>query len=121
MAERIDPPQLILTSPLVRPRQTPKLATEIFGVNMDTWSLLSENVADTILAVLGKLSQLHAAMLVGQGPSLSELIEKLCQAAPGTIHLKKAGCAALAVTFEFGERPGAPATLLWLATPEVLV
>ena len=54
---RVDPlPRLILTSPLVRPHQTAELAAEIFGVDVNAWPLPSENVADTLLAVLGKFS-----------------------------------------------------------------
>lgn len=115
-----DHPQLILTSPLVRARQTAELAAAVFAVNLDDWPVLGENDADAILPVLDELSEVPAAMIVGHEPSLSTLIETLCDAAPGSIQMKKAGCAALDVPFDFGHRTDVPATLLWLATPKLL-
>lgn len=122
LAGRIDPPALILTSPLARARQTAELAAEVFPkANLDDWPVLADNDAQAILNVLDELSQVPAAMLVGHNPSFSELAEALCRAEAGSINLKKAGCAALEVSYEPAGLADAPARLLWLTTPKLLV
>ena len=78
--------------------------------------------AAAILPVLDELAQVPAAMIVGHEPSLSGVIATLCGAGPDSVQLKKAGCAALDVPYDdFGHRATAPAAMLWLTTPRLLL
>ncbi|MCC6683228.1 MAG: phosphohistidine phosphatase SixA [Phycisphaeraceae bacterium] len=129
LALRMSPPQVILSSPLVRARQTAELAGEAFGVPVEIWDVLGGNHAGQILAELAQRQHQMTlpgslpgagVMLVGHEPSLSEIIERLLGSSlPGGVQMKKAGCAALEVRFEAGQV--ASALLLWLTTPKQLL
>lgn len=120
LKEFIRAPDRVLTSPLVRARQTARILTEVAGwptaeeavelsPGAPPWAVLSrfeENRA-ALVALVGhqpELGVLLAACLVGEGESLS-------------IELKKN--AVVCVTFEGPPRAGR-ATLKWLATPRML-
>ena len=115
LAKVIDAPDIILTSPLVRARQTADLAAERFSVKVEEVDILGRAAPQRIIAMLRKREE-QTILAVGHEPTLSTIIEMLIAHAGdrGFIQLKKAGCAALDVP------PRGHARLLWLATPKLL-
>ena len=115
-----EPPALLLTSPLVRARQTAAILTEIAG-----WpkALECEELAPGAApdSVFGRLRGVRAARvaLVGHQPGLGELLAASLPgpAKPQSFELKKLGLAAL--RFEGAPRSGR-GRLYWLIPPRLL-
>jgi phosphohistidine phosphatase len=113
---RADPPKLILTSPLLRARQTAELLVEA----CDNAKIRIELQGTSALAPPGVLPKLlreigsRPAIAVGHEPILSQWIAHLCFNAPGDVELKKGALAALEL-----QKPGR-ARLLFLIPPAVL-
>jgi phosphohistidine phosphatase len=120
LARLIDPPQVILTSPLRRAVETAELLSEPLGPAAETWELLAQ----------GEPADLHRAlrwhtepgvMLVGHEPTLSQLAELVCFGETwGRLDLKKAGCAWLEAPIGRRES-GGPGQLQALLPPAALV
>jgi phosphohistidine phosphatase len=108
-------PDLIVSSPKVRARQTAELVAEAFGmtVTMDErlGGYLDLATADAIV----DSGEGGSVMLVGHDPDFSELLSELC-GATGMV-MKKGALATLEA--EGPLRPGG-ATLRWLLPPELL-
>lgn len=110
------PPGLILSSPLLRARQTAELLHEAFDKEkIKTQVQLSEALVDA--EGLGKLLKEvrgKPAMAVGHEPILSMWIGKLCFGEPGDVEMKKGALAALEL------KTGTHAQLLYLLQPAIL-
>jgi phosphohistidine phosphatase len=112
------PPQVILTSPLIRARQTADLLVDAFNAS----KLKVELAVAPDLAPGGRLSGLlkligeREAMAVGHEPQLSEWVADLCFHGTGGmgLEMKKGAVAAVEV------RSARSAKLLFLAPPSVL-
>lgn len=120
LARLCDPPDVILTSPKARARQTADAAAEAFGRPTEVLDELADGPPEPALRALARRSE-GTVMIVGHEPMLSELVERVCTGSRsrGFIDLRKAGCACLDVTL----RPDGDATeaiLLWLATSKML-
>jgi phosphohistidine phosphatase len=116
----VPPPECLLTSPLLRARQTAQILTEIAG-----WPRPQEAPelapGESVLAVLGLLATNRSkrVAVVGHQPGLGSLLAA-CLVDEGEdlpIEIKKNAVACVA--FTGGLRPGG-ATLKWLATPRML-
>jgi phosphohistidine phosphatase len=120
LARLCDPPDVILTSPKARARQTADAAAEAFGRPIEVLEQLADGPPAPALQALAARPE-DAVMIVGHEPMLSELVERICtgQRPAGFVDLRKAGCACLDVTLAPGGDATA-ATLLWLATPKML-
>lgn len=71
-------PTIILSSPLLRAKQTAQIATDTFGVKFqDEPSLGDEFDSDALLDKLSILSQNETIFLVGHAPSLGGFINRL--------------------------------------------
>ncbi len=113
-------PDRLLTSPLLRARQTAKILTEVAG-----WpraevapELKPGEAAAAVLTVLGK-DQSKRIAIVGHQPDLSALLTA-CLLKDGNslpIEMKKNAVACL--SFDGRARVGS-AVLKWLATPRML-
>jgi phosphohistidine phosphatase len=110
---------IVLTSPLVRARQTAELLVEALGeAKLETAPGLSPggNPRD-VLARVAKVRADDAIVLVGHEPDLGVLAGRLALGAKGELPLRKAGAVSLLLD-------GAPATgaaeLEWLVSPRVL-
>ena len=107
----------VLTSPLLRARQTAEVLAETFARKKQKVDLA---IADALAppghlrALLSHLRQLRApaAIAVGHEPTLSEFLGQLCFAAPGHCEFKKGAIAALDLADNFRH-----ATLLSLLQP----
>jgi phosphohistidine phosphatase SixA len=120
LARLCDPPDVILTSPKARARQTADAAAEAFGSPVEVLDELADGPPEPALAALARRSE-ETVMIVGHEPMLSELVEEACTGSRsrGFVDLRKAGCACLDVTFGPGG-DAREATLLWLATAKML-
>jgi phosphohistidine phosphatase len=113
---REHPPELILTSPLLRARQTAELLAEAFDNAKIRAELRGINALDTASSLSKLLKELHGrdAVAIGHEPTLSEWIGELCFGAAGAMDFKKGAIAAIELT------PAAKAKLLFLIPPGVL-
>jgi len=117
------PPELILTSPFLRARQTAEIvAREFAAASVLELSAHLEPGGDRE-SLMGMLAERYAALervlLVGHEPSLSELIAVLISGDERTsVMMKKGGLCKLHLD---EPRYGRCATLEWLLTPRQLV
>ncbi len=120
LAGLCDPPDVILTSPKARARQTADAAAEAFGSPIEVLDELADGPPEPAQRALARRSE-GTVMIVGHEPMLSELVERLCTGGRqrGFVDLRKAGCACLDVVLDPGGE-AVEATLLWLATAKML-
>jgi len=118
LAEFAPEPEVILTSPRVRAKQTADIAADRFGLNPVIDSTLADYSHESIIETLDQREE-QVVMIVGHEPVLSALIEQLCTGGEGThfVQLKKAGCALL----DYFPGSVGYAALNWLVTPKLLL
>jgi phosphohistidine phosphatase len=106
-------PEAILTSPLVRARQTGEILQQVFGVKAEhDEKLRSGATLGSVQALLSECSK-ERVMLVGHEPDLSTIVGQLTG---GRVKLRTSGVSRVDVeTFEPGH-----GTLMWLLSPELL-
>ena len=120
LAKLPDPPEQVLTSPLVRAVQTAEILTAVTGwpAALEAPQLAPGQSTQQALALIREHS-VDCLAVIGHEPGLSRLVAIAIggTASRASIALKKGGVACL----EFGRvvRPGG-AQLLWLATPRLL-
>ena len=119
LATLIDPPEAILTSPLVRAVETARIVAGVFDLEPATLDALGHGgPADIVEQIATREEQ--SLMLVGHEPSLSCTAELLCAGSSDRfLQLKKAGCICLDVGFG-RDVTDLAAVLKWLATPKML-
>jgi len=104
----------MLTSPLLRARQTAALVAEALKMRVDDDERIVNLNARKLQDVVKDHRDAAAIMLVGHEPSMSETISDVVGG--GRIDLKKGGLACFEVRDETCER----GRLLWLIPPKVL-
>lgn len=107
----------IITSPLVRARQTAEIVAEKLGLRAklsEDKRLASGFNQDQLHVILREHSRANAVMLVGHEPDLSETISKLIGG--GRIVMKKGGLALV----ELPNAQSRRGELLWLLPPKWL-
>lgn len=113
-------PRRVLTSPLLRTRQTAEILAEgaEWPVAVPCPQLAAGEPADALLALLSHESETRVA-LIGHQPGLSELIALALpgKARPDAFQVKRFGVALL--SFEAAAQAGG-GTLEWLLPPRVL-
>ena len=112
---------LIVSSPLLRARQTAEIVHE--GLRLAEPIEFSDTIAvggvTGILSAIDARSSLGGLMLVGHEPTLSELISTMASGMYHTaFNLKPGGLCKLRVD---AVRPGQCATVEWFVTPKQLV
>jgi phosphohistidine phosphatase len=120
LKELTKPPQRMLTSPLVRARQTAQILTDIAGwpAAEETPELSPGEPALSVLSLLGKdRSKLTA--VVGHQPGLGHLLAACLIGGGGALPIEMKKNAVACVSFEGAPRAG-HAALKWLATPRML-
>lgn len=113
-------PQRLLTSPLVRARQTAQILTEVAGwpAAEEIPELAPGEPALAVLALLAKdRSKLTA--VVGHQPGLGYLLAACLLGGGGALPIEMKKNAVACVSFSSSPRPG-HAALKWLATPRML-
>jgi phosphohistidine phosphatase len=108
-------PEPILSSPLLRAKQTAELVAPLLGGTVKLAEELSSG-ADfgALQRLIGRHSDAEALMLVGHEPGLASLAAALVGAHPGTLVLKKAGLVRIDLDGHAEPRAG---QLRWLLTP----
>ena len=113
------PPEAILSSPLVRARQTAEIVHE--GLGLERGIEVRDSLAGYRAAPIledADAANADAVLLVGHEPTLSALVALLIGANQhADIRLRPGSIAKLTAT---GLYPGPCATLQWLATPKML-
>ena len=111
-------PNLILTSPFVRAKQTAELAAGALGVKKVELSeslYPDTDLEDTLIEINARTD--GELMLVGHDPHLSDLLSWLTCGKRNVFSLKK--CGAAAVEFQ-GKAEAGRGNLKWLLTPGIL-
>jgi phosphohistidine phosphatase len=114
------PPDLLLTSPLVRARQTAQILTEVGGwpEAEEAPELSPGQRAAAVLARLGKVPGKRVA-IVGHQPELGALLTACLLGEGQVLPIEMKKNAVACVSFEGTARAGR-AALKWLATPRML-
>lgn len=113
-------PDWIVTSPLVRARETADTVAQQFEdtIRLDVFDGLKPGEsAEALLRFLATQRNRRRIVVVGHEPGLSELAERLLGARSGAFILKKGGCCCIRVQTL---SPDARGQLLWWLTPRVL-
>jgi phosphohistidine phosphatase len=114
-------PDLVLSSPLVRARQTAEILIEVLGATIPlklTPALAPSGTREEIYEEIRRNRKSQALMLVGHQPSLGELARAIAWGSPDHyVELKKGGICAI----ELDQLQPAPrGMLLFLLTPGIL-
>jgi len=113
----IDPPEVVLTSPKLRARQTAELLCGLLGEAPELFAPLAGHDLAAMIEAIGRREE-GSMVVVGHEPDLSALVEVLIGGeSAGRVQLKKAGAARVAIEGKAGPRRG---TLKWLATAKML-
>jgi phosphohistidine phosphatase len=114
---------VILTSPLIRARQTADILAKVLhpdGGVRETEHLEPGFSPTLLLRELGEMKDMAAVMIVGHEPDLSEFISQLVWGDEGgTVVMKKAGVALL--TLSAVPPTDRSVTFKWLLPPKVLI
>jgi phosphohistidine phosphatase len=113
--------ELILTSPLVRAKQTADIMVRRFGLKkklQETELLAPGCTIDRLRQLLAQYPAGISLMLVGHEPDFSELVGSLIAPEGARIELKKGGVALVEVPGAIGLGAG---RLRWLLPPKVLL
>jgi phosphohistidine phosphatase len=113
-------PDRLLTSPLVRARQTAQILTDVAGWPQAeaTPELSPGEPALALLALLGK-SRSKLTAVVGHQPDLSHLLGACLLGGGGALPIEMKKNAVACVSFA-GRAQAGHAALSWLATPKML-
>ncbi len=111
-------PDVLLTSPLPRARETADIAAEAWGGPTPTpEAALAHGSADDIIAMLARYSSDQQVVMVGHEPTVSTVLARLLGSPTGErFAFRKGGAACIDV-------PGAPAAggrLEWFIRPKLL-
>jgi phosphohistidine phosphatase len=108
-------PDVIITSPLVRARQTAEIVAEALGMTVKTDRRLGAGFGKRELWALLDESGAREVLLVGHDPDFSSLLTYLIDAAG--MSMKKGTLATVDLHTKLGDGEG---TLRWLVPPDLL-
>jgi phosphohistidine phosphatase len=111
---------VILTSPLIRARDTARITAEALNCVKKirvSPELLPEKSLDGVLSVLARNRRRHRVLLVGHEPGLSELACRLIGAGSAVIEFKKGALCRIDLN---QVPPGIPGLLRWYLAPKQL-
>jgi phosphohistidine phosphatase len=109
-------PEIVLTSPLVRARQTADEFCEVSGVPgavIQGWLACGMN-PETAMKELAGFREFKRVAIVGHEPDFSELIQWILGSSGGSVEVKKGAIACLQVT-----PPSRHGTLIYLVPPKL--
>jgi phosphohistidine phosphatase len=111
----------ILTSPLVRARQTAEIVAETFGLESqleEISELAPQKSVDHLISGLARFNDREHLLLVGHNPLLILAFSFFISGKDNLeIELKKGGCGCIEID---GLPPSTPGTLHWFLTPKQL-
>jgi phosphohistidine phosphatase len=109
-------PDIVLSSPLVRAKQTADEfcdTASISGAITQSW-LACGMSPETALKELAGFSEFESVMIVGHEPDFSGLVECLLGISSGSVKMKKGGMACIRI-----HPPARHGTLRWLIPPKL--
>jgi len=107
----------ILSSPLVRARQTAEILAEAFAVPVKvTAALEPPGDLKRLIKEIRGLKNARGVVVVGHEPTLGDWLGELCFDRAGRVELKKGSVAAI----ELNTHTDAKGQLLWLIQPGIL-
>lgn len=109
-------PQIVLTSPLSRARQTAEEFCQTAGMPgplVQGWLACGMDPATAMLELAG-FSEFRTVAIVGHEPDLSEFIARCLGCPSGSVKMKKGGLASLRIS-----PPARSGTLLFLIPPKL--
>jgi phosphohistidine phosphatase len=115
-------PDVVLTSPLPRARQTAELAVEPYSKRRPSIEMLPALAPDgnrpEVYRALDLRQELECVMLVGHQPSLGEIAGEIAWGSPQHyVELKKGGACIIDIE---RTRPTPTGAMIWLLTPSLL-
>jgi phosphohistidine phosphatase len=118
LAALIERPGALLSSPLLRARQTAEIVAAAWGrVKVQELSALATGDVDALAAALAKLPHESTVALVGHEPHTSDLLARLLGgAAPERLTFRKGGVALVEIPGSLAEG----GRLVWYLRPRVL-
>jgi len=117
LAQLIDRPDIILTSPKLRAAQTAQIAATALTTSVLSLDVLASGGAQQVIDELSRRDD-ERVVAVGHEPTFSEIVELLCFGqTTSSVELKKAGCACLQT---HGKVLVGHGSLQWLVTPKML-
>jgi phosphohistidine phosphatase len=113
-------PEVILTSPKVRARQSAGILGDVFDLTPTVVDVLTDAPALDVIHMLRRRDE-QCVLIVGHEPTLSGVIEALCtqKNVLSFIDMKKAACALVDAPLHPEDPPG-PGQLKWLLPPRAL-
>ncbi|MCC7145501.1 MAG: histidine phosphatase family protein [Phycisphaeraceae bacterium] len=113
-------PQVILTSPKTRARQTAEILGRPWRVEPALFPPLSQDAPRDIAKKIRQRPE-ESIWIVGHEPTQSQLLQLLCAPGAGGEFTSLKNCSAACLELEWGEK-ATPLScrLLWLATPKML-
>lgn len=116
LAEILASPDLLLTSPLLRARETAKIAGKVWKVEPTEEPLLSGGTPEALLAAVATHPEDSVVALVGHEPDLGRLLAHVVGGVGERLPFKRGGAAL--VELEGGE--GGGGRLIWFMPPRLL-
>lgn len=93
-------PDIVLTSPLVRARETAEGVCRAAGIDppvVEAWLACGMSPREALRELAAYRGSLRRVAIVGHEPDFSELVEEIIGAEPGTVRVKKASVVLLRV------------------------
>jgi phosphohistidine phosphatase len=116
LAEILSAPDLLLTSPLVRARQTARIAGKVWNLTPTEEPLLAGGSPEALLAAIAAGPEDSVVALVGHEPDMSRLLSHLVGGHGERLPFKKGGAALVAL--DGGAARGGQ--LIWFMPPRLL-
>jgi phosphohistidine phosphatase len=106
----------VVSSPLVRARQTAEILAEVMGLSVEVTSTLAPGgeLAKFVRFVHG-LKKVQGVVAVGHEPGMSQWVGELCFGRSGRVEMKKGAVAGIELA-----DAGATGELVWLMQPGAL-
>jgi len=116
LAEIVPAPDVLLTSPLLRARETAEIAAKAWGVEALPEPLLAGGSPEALLAAIAEHGKDAVVVLVGHEPDLSRLLAHVTGGMGERVPFKKGGAALV----ELDGDEGSSGRLIWFMPPRLL-
>ena len=116
LAEIMSTPDVLLTSPLLRARETADIAGKAWGLKPTPEPLLAGGRPEAVLAAVSAHSKCAVVVLVGHEPDLSELLAHVTGGHSERSPFRKGGAALV----ELDDEAAGSGRLIWFMPPRLL-